>query len=257
MGKAIIVEPLDGTILAPFGSLAPSLPADLGNDWIGVNYTSSVSTGSDVVDIDFGSARSVDTVAFLSANYAAPTWFVLAGPTQASASAYNGGSITFEAGSVPATSLRANSFLRLGTPVSARWVRATLQSLSTNFQAGRLVVGNAIEQAYNFNFGAAFGVRDLGGGDFSAQGVFLPKPGKRLRTIGLSFTRTTRQEMEELIGPLLERIGNGKFVLVVTDPDASPQRLRRMYFGPLSGDLSMIWATSNGFEWRANLVSVI
>jgi hypothetical protein len=256
MGKAIIIEPLAGTITAPNGATAPTAASDLGNDWIGVQWTSTIASGSDAVDMDFGVATTFDTVAILSANFAAATWFLAAGATQG-ASTYDSGPNTFQAGFVVPTSVRTNALIRTGSPVTFRWLRVWLTDLTSFFQAGRLVVGKAIAPAYNFSFGAAFGVRDLGGGDFSPQGVWLPRPGAKLRTIGLSFTRATKQEIEELISPLLERVGNGKFVLVITDPDVADQRQRRMYYGPLTGDLSMVWATAAGFEWRANLTSVI
>lgn len=258
MGNAIIIEPLDLPTITAETSAAGTSPGNLNNDWIGVVHRGTFSGSGAGVNVDFGAAREVDTVAFLSAGATPTTWTILASATNIGASdVYTSGSQTFAAGSVAPISGRRNSLWLLPSVATARYWSMPFGTIATPFEAGRLVMGKKINPAYNFSYGAAFGVTDRGGGSFSDQGVWLPRPGAKQRTLGLSFTRATKQEIEELIGPLLERVGNGKFVLVITDPDASTQRQRRMFFGPLTGNLDMIWNTAAGFEWRADLVSVI
>lgn len=257
MANAIIIEPL--AMPAIFGdALSPTTAANLGNDWIGVIYRSRTNSALNRIQIDMSVATSIDTVAILNSNGAAPYAQIRGASSQAGLDAppfieY----FAMQAGAVVPVQRRVHGLYQLSTPANYRWFEYTTTDAIDNFEAGRLVLGNKIQFASNFNFGASFGLRDLGVGEFSQQGVWLPKTGARLRTIGLSFSRTTKQEVEKELTPLLERVGNSKFILVVVDPSPNDQRQRRMYFGPLTGNLEAIWNTSNGFEWRANLVSVI
>jgi hypothetical protein len=261
MANAIIIEPLNIPTMTAEGSAAGTVPGNANNDWIGVVHRGTNTSPPAALQADFGAATSADTMALLSCNNAIATWSVACGPTLGSGATYSAGPLTFGAGAVAPVSGRLNALHLLPSVVSARhWsANATTMTGGVAFECGRMVIGRRIDPAYNFSFGAAFGVRDLGGGDFSRQGVWLPTPGVRQRTIGLSFARTTRAEIEDMIGPLLERIGNGRFILVVSDTAASAQLQRRMFFGRLEGNLEMIWTRPGleGFEWRANLVSVI
>jgi hypothetical protein len=262
MANAIIIEPLNITSIAAEGSAAGTTPGNLNNDWIGVVHRGTATTTGAGITFDLGaSPQALDTLALLSCASVPTALNIQAGPTFLSTSLYNVTGVPFAAGAVSPVSGRVNMLHMIASPVTARHWGMFLGALpgGAPFEAGRLVAGRRIDPAYNFSFGAAFGVRDLGGGDFSRQGVWLPTPGVRQRTIGLSFARTTRAEIEDLIGPLLERIGNGRFILVVSDTAASAQLQRRMFFGRLEGNLEMIWSRPglDGFEWRANLVSVI
>lgn len=258
MSNAIIVEPYDlGTVSAE-GSAAGTLPGYLNNDWMGVVHRGTATTTGAAVACDLGVARAVDTVAFLSALPNPATQSIIGGTSAGVGDLYNSGAVTFAAGSVTPVTGRRNSLHLLPSPISARYWTTNFSTLGgTPFEAGRLVMGQRLQLARNFSFGAAFGTRDLGGGDFSAQGVWLPRPGAKQRTLGISFTRVTKQEAEEQLHALLQRIGNSKHLLVVTDPDANAQRQNRMFFGPLTGNLDALWNTADGWEWRANLVSTI
>ena len=55
---------------------------------------------------------------------------------------------------------------------------------------------------------------------------------------------------------LIERIGNTDCICLVTDPDAHEQRQNRMYFGPMVGDLGVVWSRADGFEARINVVGL-
>lgn len=257
MGNAIIVEPYDLVAVTADGSAAGTTPANLNNDWMGVVHRgTATATGS--VSADLGVARTVDTLALLSCRPSASTLVVLGGTSSGSGDLYNSGFVPFPAGGTVPVNGREHSLHLLTSPALARYWYCDISPLGgTPFEAGRWVIGRRLQLARNFSFGAAFGVRDGGGGEFNAQGVWLPKSGAKLRTLGISFTRATRQEAEEQLQPLLERIGNGKHILVVTDPDANVLRQRRMYFGPLTGALETLWEVPQGFQWRANLVSSI
>ena len=256
MGNAIIVEPINLPAFTTGSTPAAGTARDyLNNDWIGTVYRGT-SVGTENFAVDFGSARTVDTIAFLSAASQLLTQRTQAGTSFNNGSVFDTGVATFAAGSVVPTSGRLHSLL-VRAPASAQFWSFAFTIASQPFEAGRLVMGNRIELARNFSFGAAFGARDGGGGTFSPNGVWLPTPGRILRTVGLTWSFATKQEAEEQIQPLLERIGNGKHILLVTDPDTNVLRQRRMYFGPVQGNLETVWRTAGAFELRCNLISTI
>lgn len=259
MGNALIVEPYDlGTVTAE-GSAAGTSPGNLNNDWMGVVHRGTATTTGAAIAADLSGAAAVDVVALLSAGASVSTVSNIAGGTAPGAGdVYNSGALTFPAGAIVPTSGRQNFLHLLPSASTARYWTVNMGTLSgAPFEAGRWVLGTRYQPQRNFSFGAAFGVTDRGGGDFSQQGVWLPKSGAIQRTIGLSFVSTTKAEAEQLLQPLLERIGNRKHVLLVTNPDADSQRQRRMYFGPFVGNLETLWRVPDGFEWRATMVSTI
>jgi hypothetical protein len=262
MGNAIIVRPTIPSAVTAEGSGAGTLPGYLFNDWMGVVHRGTATGNSGRVTVDFGAGGlpEIDTVAFLSSNGACTQLSHKAATSQAGLAtpAYNSGLVPFPAGATVPVTGRQNSLFLIGASQVYRWWEFEISTPgATPFDAGRLVLGKRYQPARNFSFGAAFGVIDRGGGDFNTQGVWLPKSGVMHRTIGLSFGATTRQEAETILQPLLETIGNSVHVLVVTDPDADALRQRRMYFGPLVGNLETLWRVADGYEWRANLVSTI
>jgi hypothetical protein len=261
MANAIIIEPLNLPTVTAEGSGAGTVPGNVNNDWIGVIHRGSNTALPVALQVDFGTAVAADTVALLSCNTAISTWNVSCGTSVFDGSVYFAGGLPFGAGAVVPVSGRLNALHLLPSLVTARRWSANAEAMigGAAFECGRMVIGRKISPQYNFSFGAAFGVRSRGGSEFSRQGVWLPGPGVRQRTVGLSFARATKQEIEELVGPLLERIGNDKMILAVTDPAPNSQLQRRMFFGQLEGNLEMIWSRPglDGFEWRANLVSVI
>lgn len=259
MANALIVEPYNlGTVTAE-GSAAGTSPGNLNNNWMGVVHRGTATTTGAAIASDLSGAAAVDVIALLSASAAVSSISNIAGGTTAgSGDVYNSGTLTFPAGAIVPTSGRQNFLHLLSSAAIARHWTVNFGTLAgAPFEAGRWVLGTRYQPSRNFSFGAAFGVTDRGGGDFNPQGVWLPKPGVIQRTIGLSFVSTTKAEAEQLLQPLLERVGNGKHVLLVTNPDADAQRQRRMYFGPFVGNLETLWRVADGWEWRANLVSTI
>ena len=84
MGKALIVRPRVPTaISAGTGTAAGTSTAYLYNDFIGMVWRSTVASGADYFDVDFGAAVSIDTVALLSTNGAASVWTVAGAASQA------------------------------------------------------------------------------------------------------------------------------------------------------------------------------
>lgn len=260
MGNAFIVKPLPiGTVTAE-GSAAGTLPGYLDNDHIGVVHRGT-STSAAWVQCDLGAAQGIDTAAFLSANaLGAQTLQVRADDdsTVSTGPTYDSTALAFAAGSALPGSGRQNSLWAHTSVITERYWRFDIASLGgTAFDAGRLVMGRRIDLARQFAFGAAWGVKDLGRFDLSPNGVIALRKSRKLSTIGLSFPMTHRDEAEDKIVPLFESIGNTAPILLVTNGEADAQRSRRMFFGYLVGDLSAVWNTADGWEWRANLVSIL
>jgi hypothetical protein len=146
----------------------------------------------------------------------------------------------------------------LPLPVTtARYVRVELFTLANAvIDIGRVVLGKALILQRNFQFGAAFGVRDFSNVEFSARANLLRRKAKKLRTVGLSFPSSYRDEIEAQISPMLETVGIEGAIALITDPAADPMRERRCSFGLMTGDLGSVWRTAKAWEWRSDLVSL-
>jgi hypothetical protein len=259
MSNGFLLGPLVPTALSsPAGAAAPTVLGDLFNDMIGVQYVSAAAGATDSIDLDFGVATSIDTVALLQTNGATGNWAVRGATTQANLGAASdlfSGAIA--AGSATPTSGRTHALAVFATPSSFRWWRISFSGLAAPIEIGRLVIGRRYQPEVNFSFGAALGVADLAPADFSPRGVWLPNRSAKLRTLSLRWPWSTRTEAEERISVLMEQVGGNGMVLICTDPDANAQRQRRLYFGPLGGNLNMVWNVGQRFEWRAEIRSVI
>ncbi len=183
--------------------------------------------------------------------------------TQAQGSVFNPGAYTagnvqqFLAGSEMPTSRNGVSVWQApGAAITGRYWRIVIGLPSGAATIARMVIGKRIQLDRNFNYGAAFGVRDLGSLDFSARGVLLRRRAKKLRTVGLTFSNIRKAEVEAVTQPLLEQIGNTEMVALLTDPAPDPQRQNRAYYGALVGDLGHTWRNAAAFEAKANLVSI-
>lgn len=266
MSNAIIVEPLALPGIVASDSAAGYIPQYAANDYMGVVWKSPAGTSTRTLTIDLGADLAFDTIALFGLTGAQAGWTLkVDAATAAQGSGFPGGSWsgsvdTLLAGTEMPTSGRGKSLWLAPAvlpPPASRYVRLTFGSLSNAaVTVARVVIGERIQLHRNFQFGAAFGVRDLGGVEFSARGVLLRRRGEKLRSTGLSFPNAHRDEVEAMINPLLERIGNTDCICVVTDPDAHAQRQNRMYYGPLVGDLGVVWAKADGFEARVNIVGL-
>lgn len=259
MSNGFLARSLVPTALSsPSGAASPTAITDLLNDMIGVQYVSAATGATDSIDVDFGSAVAINTVALLQTNGAAGTWTLRGATTQAGlAGAADLFSGNIAAGSVTPESGRIHALAVLASVATFRWWRIAFAGLAAPIEIGRLVMAARFQPEVNFSFGGQIGVTDRAGGEFSRRGVWLPGDGVIQRTISLRWPWSTRDEAEQQISTLFERVGNRGHVLLCTDPDANAQRQRRLYFGPLQGNLGMVWNTGQRFEWRADLASVI
>ncbi len=264
MANALLIEPLEMSSITASATASGYAAANLGRDEIGLVWNSGTGASSRTLTVDLGADQAVDTLLLtgLSGAQAGWQWTIdLATAAQGafSGSYWAGSAETLLAGTAdPANGLqkalwRAPS----GAPAAVRYVRITFSGLGTAaVQASRLLVSSAVQLERNFRFGAALGVRGLGKVDFSARGVLLRRRGGRLRGLGISFVHVHRDELEQLVQPLLERVGNDSLLAIVTDPDADAQRQNRIWTGFLTGNLGSIWARAGGFQADFNLIAI-
>lgn len=262
----MIVPPLPIAAASASASGAGHDPMFAGNDHMGIVWKSPAGAATRTLTIDLGADMAIDTLVLLGLTGAMPGWTLrvdVATAAQGSgfpAGSWIGTAAPLLAGAVMPQSGRGKALWTApsaGGPPPGRYVRLTFAALANAaVTVARVVIGRRIVLARNFQFGAAFGVRDLGTADFSARGVLLRRFGARLRSIGLSFSHVHRDEAEGAMLPLLEAVGNTGTLALVTDPDPHEQRQNRIYYGLLAGDLGMVWARANGFECRANLVAL-
>jgi hypothetical protein len=272
MSNAFLMRPLQwaaistDTVAAGFtaANLAPWPIPRMGRVW-----RSTASGPFDHIYIDLGAVQPIDTIALfgIGSGNAAPSaswnWRVdlsnspiLSGfPPEA----YIGSTAPLLAGSVLPASNRGKALWLApsGAPASARYIRIALDTGSAvPLQIALVAVGQRFQPARNFNYGAAFGVRDLGQIDYSPRGVVLRRPGAKLRGMGLTFAALRREEVEDSLQRLFERVGNTDPVVLVTDPDAHPHRQNRMGIGHLTGNLGTIHRVPNAFQAELNFVAV-
>lgn len=279
MANAFLLRPHGFADIGAYDS-APGFPiANAGNDYAGVVWRSRVGDNAHFV-IDFGADVPVDTVmlfgvwgdiAYAKGRARLALATAAQGPAfsvEHTADGTGAGRYWLDPGLLPifaggVTDPGNGVFLwtppaGVARPGVARYLYLNFVGLGPGgyIQIARIVAGQAIRLERNFGYGGAHGVRDLGSLDFSARGVLQRRRGKKLRTVGLTFSHVRRDEVEAQTGPLLERIGNTEMVALVTDPAPHPMLQRRCYYGPLVGDLGHTWRNAAAWEAKVNLVSV-
>ena len=271
MSNALIMAPMAPVAATAISGTAAGSAANcaLGEaaDFFGMQWRSTGTTAS--IKLDMGANVAVDTLAILGASGAPSATWSLYYATAAQGAAMSGGVGTganqyqqidlgsFYAGA-NALASGAQAGLWIGaSAVTARHFQINVASVSDGaFAVSRVAIGQRLRLERNFDYGAAFAVRDFSSVEYSNRAVLLRRQGKRLRAVGLSFENAYRDEVEAQIHPLIEQVGNDHPILLVIDPDAHAMRTRRIYFGHLEGDLGTIWRNAKGWQWRADLVSL-
>lgn len=265
MSNSIVVKPLPFASVTASSTAAGYDPAYVGNDYLGVVWKSATGAATRTITVDMGADVLIDAAVLLGCTGADANWTLkVEAATAAQGSGFPVGSwagatLPFLAGSVMPLSGRGRALwlAPASPPPASRYWRFTIGGLGSGAATiGRLVLGRKIQLARNVVYGAAFGVRDLGGLDFSRRGVLMRQRGQKLRTINVTYPAATRAEVESYVHPLLEEIGNSDPLAFILDPDPDDQRQNRLWFGVLLGDNGTVWANPTGFEWRANIVDL-
>jgi hypothetical protein len=265
MGNALLIEPLALSQVLSSTSASGYRASNVARDEPGIVWRSTTGSDNQILTFDLGSDKTVDAIALFGLVGAKAGWsWAIALATEAQ------GKFTGSYWSDTPQAVLAGSAIPVngagralwqapdGAPATARYVRLSFLDLDLTdaVQVGRACIGQGIQLARNFRFGAAFGVRPLGSVDFTRRGVLLRQRGMKLRGVGISFGHVYRDEVEETIQPLIERSGNDNAIAIVIDPVEDPQRQNRMYFGFLTGDLGTVWARPGGFQADFNMVAI-
>lgn len=267
MSHAIVMRPLPMTIMSGTNTVAGSDPAYVGNDHMGVVWRArSAASASQSLILDLGADVAADALALIGLTGAGAGWTLQVSAASAAQGPFGGArhdwpAVPLLAGALATRSGRGRAWWQApaGGPAAARYWRITITTPAPDMTitVARVVIGQQIQPERNFQFGAAFGVRDTGAIDWSPRGVLLRRRGVKLRSIGLSFAALHQDEVKAHIHPLVERLGVTGPVLLVTDPDPDEDRQNRIYFGPMVGDIGTVWARANaGWQWQANVVDL-
>lgn len=268
MSNAIIVRPLAITTASASSTAAGYDPLNAtampGADYLGVVWQSATGASSRTFTIDLGADQVCDFVALLGCTGALSGWTLKVEAATAAqgnsfaSTVYSGTVDPFLAGATALPSGRGVGWWSNGSTVTARHWRFTIAGLGTAaVTIGRVVIGQKINLARNFSFGGVLAVRDQSSFDLSARAVPLWRRAAKLRTLGINFDNVHKDEIETSIAPLLAAHGNELPLFICTDPATDVLRQTRCFYGPLVGDLGMIWARANGWRWSANLISFI
>lgn len=263
----MILAPLPMAAVTASASAPGRDPAHVGNDYMGVAWASPTGAATRTLTIDLGADIAFDTAVLLGCTGALPVWTLkvdIATAAQGAgfpAGSWSGTALPFLAGAVMPASGRGKALWfapeASPPPAAARYVRFTIGGLGTGAAVvARVAIGKRITLARNFQFGAAFGVRELGSVDFSRRGVLIRQRGAKLRSVGVTFGSVYRDEVEAVVHPLIEKLGGTECVALITDPDAHDQRQNRIWFGPMVGDLGTVWARAAGFEWQCSIADL-
>ena len=264
MSNAILLEPLAFSAISASNTASGYSASNVALDFIGLVWRSDSGATARSLTIDLGADTALDTIVLLGLAGAASgwTWSIdLATAAQGAFSGdfWTGSAETLLAGTAMPVSGLGKALWQApgGAPAAARYVRINFPSHgSTAVEVSRVIIAPKIQLDRNFKYGAAKGVRPLGSLDFSIRGVPLRRFGKKLRGLGISFGAVHRDEVEQEIQPLLERVGNDTAITIVEDPAAHAQRQNRIYHGWLHGNLGTIWARPGGFQADFNLVAI-
>lgn len=258
MSNGFLLDGYAGTISSAGAPVSPTTGANLGNDYVGLVLRTATAASLDA-RVDFGGAVAIDTAALLNTNVPTGALYRLEANTTSdfTTPAFTTGNLTLASEFGSADGFR-HLLVTLTSSQTYRYWRFVVFGVSgTQLEAAFLRMGVRYEPARNFDFGLSRGVRDLGEVEFSTRGALLRRAGKRLRLLGISWSFVSADEAERLALPLLERAGNGRFLLACVNSDASGERTRRLYFGPLEGNLGLTWRAHDLFEKRLTLASVV
>lgn len=234
--KPIFCDPVDlGTITA--GSALTSNPVTNLNRLETMALTWKTSTGTTYARGQFTQTEAISFLAILSANAQSGTTYRLRlGTSQAQVDGtapYDSGTLAFISPSITRDDGLYNSFLDIGAVTNATWWRIDIAGHSGAFEAGGVVMGEAIEPARFYDKDFERGVEDLGSIDYNRFGVPDVAAGVKLRTLMFTLSWLSEAEYEDTFAPLAEKVGTTSPIYCCFDPAATTYRQRRTYFGCL------------------------
>lgn len=270
MSNATFMLPLKPVLVTAHGTNAGYAVNNVLDDRMGLVWQGSGATTNWLM-FDMGADVSADFIALMNVGgvfggtievraATAAQGNAMSGGVGAGANQYQMATINTNAGtSGPANGRRAAIWIAApGTFTGSYryWRVSVTAGGGFNWQIGRFALGKRIALARNFVFGGSFGVKDFSSADFSSRAVLLRRSAPKLRTAGIAFPNIEKAEIEASVQPLVEMAGNDQSITLLTDADLTASNVeKRLYHGPLVGDLNMVWRNARCWEWRADLVS--
>jgi len=232
MSNFIIAQPYSATVTAT--SEAASMPASNLNKVQPSDVWRSAALTGQVIEIDLGSARAVDLVALMFSNLtSAATWRIQAGSTTG-VTDYDYGTETAWAGATENTD-RPHAMVYLPAAQTYRYWKITLTDAANPdgyFEAGRLILADALQFTRNHAYGAGRGFNDLSTTREAFGGQLLLEDRAKRPVVTFEANWLTAEEMERDLLELQRTITGAVFAML--NPDASTYRQGRMYYGKLA-----------------------
>lgn len=260
MANGFLMRSVAFTPSPPGGLAAGTSALYIANDYMGMVMRGGSANSNVGCVIDLGAAVSIDTIVLLNVVQGAGALAVqLFGSNDSSFATYGyNANIPLDAAEVLSSTGRRQVLHLLASAVSYRyWLLRLPAQAGVTGEIARCLIGTRSPYARNFSYGVQRGAEDLGDIEHSPRGATLRRRGRKLRTLGLAWQFVSQAEAEGFALPLLEEVGNTEYVLACLNPDADPQRSRRMYYGNLTGDLGLTWRNHDGWEKRLQMQSVI
>lgn len=232
--KPIFVLPLDlGTIAT--GNERAEFPAIHLNEYRSPGLVWRSNGNSNLwVRGQFALEQTISHAAVLAANALPDTTIRLRlGDTQADV---DGGSAPYDSGVVdfidPAVTLSDGLYhsYQSFAAVDATWWRIDIGGHTGDFEAMKLVLGEAIQTERYYDAGFEFGTDDLGDLDISRWGVMSETDGFALRTLNFKLSWVSETAFEDSFRGVLA-LGKRYPVYICFDPEATVYRQDKTYFG--------------------------
>lgn len=233
--KPIFVVPYDlGTVTT--GNEVAGHPAIHLGRHKAIGLTWKTSDASNVwVRGDFGSTKPISFISIVSASALSGTDIrVRLGTSQAQVDGtapYDSGAVDFISPSIAREDGLYHSFLRLSSPVSARWWRIDISGHTGAFEASMLVIGNAVETPCFYDQNWEYGVEDLGEIDFGRWGVADEQEGAIFRRLDFTLSWISEAVFEATFRPMFEKLGKRQVIYICFDPEPTTYRQARTFMG--------------------------
>ena len=114
---------------------------------------------------------------------------------------------------------------------SAQFVRIDITAHVGDFEAATLIVGTRMTPSRFYDADYERGTKDMGEVTLNRWGVAAEEPGVVLRTLAFRLGWLNRAEYENGFRPLIEAIGTRGLSYWCFDPEPTPDRQRKTYFG--------------------------
>ena len=196
---------------------------------------SAVSTSANI-DIDLGSAKSIDTVflGYVTPPAAGATWTITGGTASYTTTTIKASGALRAIDSAGQAPTLSHAFWH-GAAVNVRYLRITVTQPAGNpvLSAGIAMAGAAFVPTWNNEWGAGRRIIDTSAVSGLPSGGFAVVQGARKAAYAWTLGDLTQAEVDTLDAIQRDR-GASKPVLVVEDPDATTGQRNRIHYGLLT-----------------------